>query len=299
MVGVSGGLDSMALLHLLDEGGFRDVVVCHLDHGLRGAESEGDGKLVKRVAEKMGYEVVVGRVDVRGLMEVRKESLETAARGARHEFFAECGKVHRCGRLLLAHHADDQAETVLWNLMRGSHGLRGMQEVKEIRMGGRKMEVVRPLLGVKKALLREWMSGRDFKWREDASNAENDVVRNRIRNEALPLLCEISGRDVGGMLARGAVDGEAMGEVMAWAVGKAEVLDPQGRLHVKVLRDLPVALRRAAISDYLKAEGVGGISAKLLEAGAGMIDVEGVAVVNLPGGRRLRRRGGRIFIDGP
>ena len=287
----------MALLHVLHAGGFRNIVVCHLDHGLRGAESHGDARFVKRVAAKMGYEVKVCRADVRGLMKVRKESLETAARGARHDFFAECGKEHRCGRLLLAHHADDQAETVLWNLMRGSHGLRGMQEMREMKMGGRKMEVMRPLLGVRKVVLRDWMSGKGFKWREDASNAENDVVRNRIRNEGLPLLCEISGRDVAGMLARGAKGGEEMREMVAWAVMKADAVDPQGRLHVKVLWGLPPALQVAVVSEYLKANGVGGISTSLLGSCVEMIDVGSSASVNLPGGGRLRRRSGRIFLD--
>lgn len=298
-MGVSGGLDSMALLHLLHEGGFREVVVCHLDHGLRGKESRGDASFVKRVAGKMGFEVAVGRADVRSLMEERKESLETAARVARHVFFAECGKVHRCRRLLLAHHADDQAETVLWNLMRGSHGLRGMQKFREMKLAGRKMEVVRPLLGVRKEMLKEWMEEKGFKWREDASNAENDVVRNRLRNEALPLLGEISGRDVTGMLVRGAEDGEALRNLISWAVEKADALDPQGRLHLRVLRDLPVVLQAAVISEFLGANGVGGISTNLLGACVAMINIESPASVNLQGGGRLRRRGGRIFIEKP
>lgn len=287
----------MALLHLLHEGGFLDVVVCHLDHGLRGADSKGDARFVKRVAGKMGFEVEVGKADVRGLTEARKESLETAARAARHEFFAECGKSHRCGRLLLAHHADDQAETVLWNLMRGSHGLRGMQETREMKMGGRKMEVVRPLLGMRKAGLREWMEEKGFKWREDASNVENDVVRNRIRNEAMPLLGEISRRDVTGMLIRGAKSGEDLRELVMWAVGKADAFDPQGRLHLKVLSELPSSLQAAVLSEFLKSNGVGGISANLLGSCIAMIDVENPASVNLPGGGCLRRRGGRIFME--
>lgn len=287
----------MALLHLLHEGGFGKVVVCHLDHGLRGAEGRGDARFVRRVAGGMGFEVEVGRVDVRGMMGVGRESLETAGRRARHEFFAECGRRYGCGRVLLAHHADDQAETVLWNLMRGSYGLRGMEGVRELRMGGRRMEVVRPLLGVRKVRLREWMVERGFRWREDGSNGENDVVRNRIRNEALPLLCEISGRDVAGMLVRGAAGGEEMRALVAWAVGRAEVLDPQGRLHSRVLAGLPVALQAAVLAEYLRGEGVGGISGDLLASGLGLMDLEGAASVNLPGGGRLRRRGGRIFVE--
>ena len=102
---------------------------------------------------------------------------------------------------------------MLWNLMRGSHGCRGMQEVSEMEMGGMRMEVYRPLLGIRKADLRAWMEERKLKWREDASNRVNDVARNRIRNEALPLLAEIAKRDVSPLLARAARSDAALREV--------------------------------------------------------------------------------------
>lgn len=287
----------MALLHLLKTEGFRDVVVCHLDHGLRGMAAAGDARFVKRVAGEMGYQVELGKADVRAIMAEAGESLETAARRARHGFFAECGKKHRCARLLLAHHADDQAETVLWNLVRGSHGCRGMREVSEIQMAGRRMEVVRPLLGVRKAELREWMEAGHFKWREDASNAECDVVRNRLRNEVLPLLEEIAGRDVIAPLARAAETDEGWREVAAWAVEKADAVDPQGRLHLGAFRGLPGSLQAEVMAAFLKQHGVFGISADLIGRCVALADLEGSPSLNLPGGKRLRRRAGRIFVD--
>src|SRR6478609_3462356 len=150
LVGVSGGADSVALLHLLAAEGFRKAVVCHLDHGLRGRASAEDAKFVKRLAEKLGLHCEVGRADVRGRMLARGESLETAARNARHDFFAACARNHRCPRVLLAHHADDQAETVLWNLLRGSHGLKGMRDTQLlVTEAGVKLELIRPLLGIR------------------------------------------------------------------------------------------------------------------------------------------------------
>ncbi|QTN31956.1 tRNA lysidine(34) synthetase TilS [Akkermansiaceae bacterium] len=297
LLGVSGGMDSMALLHLLKEGGFRDVVVCHLDHGLRGRESTGDARFVKRVAEGMGYAVEMGKADVRGMIKEGGGSLETVARLARHGFFGECGKRHRCGRLLLAHHADDQAETVLWNLMRGSHGCRGMREAAEIGMGGRRMEVVRPLLRVRKAEMRDWMLSHGFKWREDASNAECDVVRNRIRIEVLPLLGEIAGRDVSPMLARAAEAAEGLRVIAGWAAERADALDPQGRLHLGVFRGLPEVLQAEVMAVFLKRNGVGGISSDLVARGVGLAGSDASPSLNLPGGGRLRRRAGRIFVD--
>lgn len=296
LIGVSGGLDSMALMHLLKEASFREVVVCHLNHGLRGRESAADARFVKRAAEKLGFSVEIAKIQLRKEMADGGESLETAGRNARHRFFAACASIYRCKRLFQAHNLDEQAETVLWNLMRGSHGCRGMREVSGLEMGGMRMEIHRPLLGIRKAELQAWMEERKLKWREDASNRVNDVARNRIRNEALPLLAEIAKRDIAPLLARSAeADGDHR-EVMDWALAKAEVLDPQGRLHLGVLRELPPALRIHAIAGFLKTQGIRDISGFLLANCAAMLDPASPASVNLAGGRRLRRRAGRFFI---
>jgi tRNA(Ile)-lysidine synthase len=297
MIGVSGGLDSMALLHLLKEAGFRDVIVCHLDHGLRGRESAEDARFVTRWATKLGFAVEKAKIDLRNEMTESGESLETAGRMARHRFFGACAGINRCKRLFLAHHLDDQAETVLWNLIRGSHGCRGMRETFKIMMGEVEMEISRPLLSIRKSELRTWMEQRKLPWREDASNRVNDVVRNRLRNEALPLLTEIAKRDVAPLLARAAHDDDSLREVMDWALTKAHVLDPQGRLHLGALRELPETLRLHAIADFLKSNGVPGISGALLESCAAMLDPTSPACVNLPGGCHLRRRAGRFFVE--
>lgn len=287
----------MALLHLMKEQNFRDVVVCHLDHGLRGGESARDAQFVKRAAGAMGLKVEVAKADVRKMMAEGGESLETAARRARHVFFAECGRLQRCNRLLLAHHAGDQAETVLWNLMRGSHGCRGMQVSREMKMGGREMEVIRPLLGLRKTDLRDWMVSRGFRWREDASNVECDVVRNRLRNEALPLLDGIAGRDVSAMLVRAADADRGFREIAAWAVEKADALDPQGRLHLRVFRSLPTALQTGVMAVFLKRHGIPDLGVDLLSRCVAATEPDAAASVNLPGGGRIRRRAGRMFVE--
>ena len=282
---------------MLSEAGFSDIIVCHLNHGLRGKESDGDTRFVREIAAKLHFPVEIGRVDLRLIAAESGVSLETAGRNARHVFFAECSRKHRCKRLLLAHHADDQAETVLWNLMRGSAMCRGMEEARNIKMGKRLIRVERPLLDVRKSDLEEWMRKRRYKWREDASNSVNDVVRNRLRNEALPLLCEIAKRDVSPLLSRAAMATDSWMKMMAWALEKAAVRDPQGRLHLGVLRDLPECLRKWAISDFLQSHKIGNLSAALMERCSGILETSGPPCVNLPGGKRLRRRGGRIFVE--
>jgi tRNA(Ile)-lysidine synthase len=294
LVAVSGGADSLALLHLLVAEGFQDLVVCHLDHGLRGAESLGDAEFVQQLATRLGLICELGRADVLAEMAKSSESLETAARRARHEFFAECAGKFSCKRVLLAHHADDQAETVLWNLLRGSYGLKGMREVQR---GVMDLELIRPLLTVRRAELVAYLTSHGHAWREDASNAQPIAIRNRLRHEALPLLAEISGRDVTLALNRGAELTQERTELEAWALEQAKVRDPQGRLHLPVLRTLPVVLQRVALREFLREHGILAVDRDLLERGLALMDLKGPVVVNLPGGGRLRRSEQRLWLE--
>lgn len=296
-MGVSGGADSVALLYLLVDAGFSNLIVCHLDHGLRGRASTEDAKFVKRLAGKLGLPCETGRADVMQLMKERSESMETAARNARHAFFAECAGKHRCPRIVLAHHADDQAETVLWNLLRGSRGLKGMREQQIfLTESGAKLEFHRPLLAVRRTELTQWLLSQKIKWREDASNAQPVAVRNRLRNEALPLLAEISNRDPVSAICRALA---ATGEIEAlenWALDQANVLDPQGRLHLGALRKLPPVLQRAALRRFLMENGTASPDRALIESALSLLDVKKAAAINLPGGASLRRREGRVWI---
>jgi tRNA(Ile)-lysidine synthase TilS/MesJ len=164
-------------------------------------------------------------------------------------------------------------------------------------MAGRTMTIIRPLLGVRKVELAEWMNGQDFNWREDATNKVNDVVRNRLRNEALPLLDAIANRDVTPALLRAAeLDGEWR-ELLAWSVTAVAATDPQGRLHTGVMKNLPSVLSRAVIANYLKKKQIENVDWRLLDCCVDLLDVDKPASVNLPGGKRLRRKAGRIFIE--
>ncbi|MFT4176059.1 MAG: tRNA lysidine(34) synthetase TilS [Luteolibacter sp.] len=298
LVGVSGGADSVALLYLLVENGFRNLIVCHLDHRLRGRASTEDAKFVQRLAVRLGLHAEIGREDVRKTMAETGDSLETAARKARHRFFAECAAKHRCVRVVLAHHADDQAETALWNLLRGSRGLKGMAEQQEMKTGeGEVLEIHRPLLSVRRSELVAWLIANKRGWREDTSNAEPIAIRNRLRNEVLPLLSKISGRDAGAAFARGVEEMAEFSEVENWALEKAGVLDPQGRLHVPALKELPKPLQRTAIRNFLQAAGIGNLDRDLLQRCAGLLENGEVPVVNLPGGKYFKRRNGRMVVE--
>lgn len=293
LVGVSGGADSVALLRAMKAARFTNVIVCHADHGLRGRASTGDANFVRELAEECGYVCEVGRLPVARRMKERGESMETAARHERYAFFESCAKKHRCRRIALAHHADDQAETVLWNLLRGSHGPRGMAAVKKL---GACLEIHRPFLGLRKSELTAWLRANGWKWREDASNLTPIAVRNRLRNEVFPLLAEIMGRDVVSPLARLAEDARETEDFLHELAEQARPLDPQGRLHLGALRAMPVILRRIVVKEYLTKHGVPGINRRMLDEAGAMID-GGAAVINLPGEKRLRRRQGRMFVE--
>lgn len=297
LVGVSGGADSVALLHLLSRAGFSKLVICHLNHRLRGREATADERFVGRLAARMDYPFEVRRVAVAELAKKSGESVETAARRARHEFFADCARRRRCPRLLLAHHADDQAETVLWNLLRGSRGARGMESSRRLMMAGRGIEVGRPLLGWRREALRAWLRAEGLSWREDASNATPCAIRNRLRHEVLPRLEEIGGRDAAAALARAAESTRELREIEDWAVTRAAAVDPRGRLHLPRLRSLPEALRRACVFRFLSDAGVADLDRATLDRALAMLDPDVGAGLSLPGGKSLRRRQGRMWVE--
>ncbi|GAA5482774.1 tRNA(Ile)-lysidine synthase [Haloferula sargassicola] len=292
LVGVSGGADSMALLHFLMSAGFKRLVVCHLNHKSRGEESDRDADFVRGVAAGMGMPFELGNWSHAG-----GSSFENAAREARHRFFAECAQGHGVRKVLLGHHADDQAETVLWNLIRGSYGLSGMTESQRLTVSGVEMELIRPLLGARKSELRAWLEARGLPFREDRTNLEPVTVRNRLRLEAFPLLDEIAGRDAAAAMARAASDGRELQEIKTWAVEHAAAVDPQGRLHVRRLMELPEPVRRACVFDFLRNAGIPDLDRAAVDRVLAMLEPGAPSKVMLAGGRVVRRKEARLRLD--
>jgi tRNA(Ile)-lysidine synthase len=214
-VGVSGGADSVALLMLLLE--LREklgivVSVAHLNHKLRGKASDTDEKFVAKLAARHGLLFDGESVDVAARAKREKANLEDAGRRARYEFFARLVAEGKVDRVAVAHTAEDQAETVLAHILRGTGlaGLGGIHPETE--------SVVRPLLGVRRAELRTYLRAKKQKWREDASNQDTERMRARIRKKLLPLLeKEFQGGVVEhlGALAEFAREDEAFLELLA------------------------------------------------------------------------------------
>jgi tRNA(Ile)-lysidine synthase len=184
-VGVSGGADSVGLLLLLVE--LREELgivlsVAHLNHKLRARASDGDEKFVRHLAAKHGLEFHRVSVDVAARAKREKANLEDAGRRARYEFFSRLVAEGKVDRVAVAHTADDQAETVLAHILRGT-GLAGLGGIHP-----RTESVVRPLLDVRRAELRAYLRAKKQKWREDATNEDTARTRARIRKKLLPLL---------------------------------------------------------------------------------------------------------------
>ena len=176
LVGFSGGPDSTALLLLLREGGC-DLVAAHYDHALR-PESAADAAWVRDVCDRVGIPLV----SERRAAPLRRGSLEAAARAVRYDFLERAATGHRCDLIALAHTADDQAETVVMNLIRGAGpaGLRGMP--------ARRGRVIRPLLSVTRSQILAWLKLRAVTYLEDASNRDLRFLRARVRHLLRPRL---------------------------------------------------------------------------------------------------------------
>lgn len=174
-VAVSGGADSVFLLHALRAVVKNPLVVLHVNHGLRGAESDADEAFVRSLHD----DVVIER------MAAAEGNVEQFCRRARRTFFMETIASGRVACVATGHTATDQAETVLMRLIRGTGpmGLRGVLAVT-------KEKIVRPLLELERAEIREWLAAHDVAWREDSSNASEHFLRNRVRGQLLPLLRE-------------------------------------------------------------------------------------------------------------
>lgn len=185
IVAVSGGADSVALLSALHTcqppGG---LLVAHLNHRLRGDESEADEQFARRLAEEWNLPCRVKGIDM--AREATGENLEAVARATRYRWFAELALEMRAGWIATGHHADDQAETVLHRLIRGT-GLQGLRGIAPMRRDG-PVPVIRPLLSVSRSELSAYLAERRIPHRTDSSNADLRFTRNRIRHELLPLL---------------------------------------------------------------------------------------------------------------
>jgi tRNA(Ile)-lysidine synthase len=260
LAAVSGGVDSMVLLHLLHALAPKhrwQMVVAHFNHRLRGRASDADERMVRRTADRLGWPCVMGEAKVREQAAKAGLSIEMAARKSRHEFLAQTARRHRAAVIALAHHADDQVELFFLRLLRGTggEGLAGMKwrgpSPVDPAVG-----LARPLLDVTKQELLAFARENHVEFREDATNAGTDILRNRIRHQLLPLLRRRYQPAVDSLVLRLMEIAGAEGEFAGEAAKGFRNPKAAGWLSGRSFDDLPLAVQRKVVQQQLTAFGL-------------------------------------------
>ncbi len=301
VVAVSGGADSVCLLHILASLKKRlrlNLHIAHLDHQLRGAEAKADAEYVADLARKLGIPATIERREVRGYQKEKRLSLEEAAREVRYRFLAEVAGAAGARRVAVGHTRDDHIETILMHLIRGAgtRGLRGLQPATEWPAKDGKLIVIRPLLEVSHQETEDYCRQHRLAPRLDASNLSLSPLRNRIRRQLLPLLQGYNPGIAEALLRTGRIADDDIDFLdretarrwhkIARKEGEAVILD---RLKFD---QLPQTLKR-----YLLRSGAEKLlgSAKDIE----MRHIEEMmALLGSPAGKRLSLPGGLSFITG-
>jgi tRNA(Ile)-lysidine synthase len=314
VVAVSGGADSTALLLALDElvkAGRRlalDLVVAHLDHGLRGAAGARDAAWVAELAGRLGYDVRLGRADVKYRAAAQADNLEQAARRARYEFLTETATQVGARIVLAAHTMDDQAETILLRLLRGS-GAEGLSGMAPLRVLDEKEGVMlaRPLLWARRAETEKYCRDCGVEFCVDAMNLDESFMRVRVRRQLIPLIETFNPKAIRAVARAGALLRE---DAAALAIEAEKLLAaaslrqtaPAPPLRVDVLRTAPTAVRRRALRLWI-ARARGSLRrlglAHLLAIERLLEGARGGRVAELPGGGTIERRRGWIEIRLP
>jgi tRNA(Ile)-lysidine synthase len=302
VVAVSGGADSVALLLSLNELTAAKKLklklsVAHLDHALR-ESSKADARWVKVLAKQLGYESLARRVDVKALAARSGDNLEQAARRARYKLLAKIAKEKRAVVVLTAHTMDDQAETVLLNLLRGS-GMEGLSGMEPARRLGKGSEIIlaRPLLGwARRKDTKDYCRLREVEFRNDEMNDDEKFTRVRVRRQLLPQMESFNPKIVEG-LARTAEllreDSAALDQAAGRLLELATKDGAGSRLRIDLLALAHPALRRRALrlwieqrrGDLRRIERVHVLAVESLLFGD-----RGGRIIELPGGRVRRRQ---------
>ncbi len=301
-VAVSGGADSMALLHALAElHPERSFCIVHLNHCLRGSESDGDEEFVRALAERLGYACFVRRENAADLRSMGCRNLEQAGRHCRYRFFRELLSDGSCSVVATAHTRSDQAETVLFRLLRGAAGA-GLSGI----WPGVGEGIVRPMLDISRSEALDYLRDRGITWREDSSNADPAFARNRLRHRLLPALRRDWNPRIEATLASTA--DWALEEERYWRLRTAElrrgcVRESSGELllDVKLARALHPAELRRLLESILKHPLLEGRPASFghIEAIRSLVGSHvGSGAVDLPGGRAQRSFGTIRFLVG-
>lgn len=298
---VSGGADSVCLLHLLTslrEEFHIGITAVHVHHGIRGAEADRDADYVKELCRKLEVPCLVVHKNVPAYGKERGLSLEEAGRILRYQAFREEAANHPSAKIAVAHHGDDQAETILHNLFRGS-GLKGLGGMSPVRD-----DVIRPLLCCSRVEIIEYLTENGIEYCEDSTNALTDYTRNKLRNSLIPMVVEeINQGAVEHILRAGEMVSQADAYLASVAHGFLEEWAKQSEGRIGVPSDVLVA-REPVIQTYVVMEMMAricgsrkDITAKHVSQVLELAEKTVGARTNLPYGLTGRKGYGELWIE--
>lgn len=312
LVAVSGGADSVALLYALkqlkDEGAIGcELFAGHVNHQLRGSSSDGDEEFVRNFAGELGIECVTRSVDVKKYAVENRLSIETAARQVRISCLMEMADSHDCDRIATAHHADDNAETVIYRMMRGTgfKGLCGVNPETVFKLDARTITFVRPLLKVTKKEITVYCKENDIPWRHDHTNDELDYTRNRIRHLLIPYLQENCAALTERLCKISDNCQKLYDRIEQKIENHGQVFQQYGRGGVsvdgKIIKTLPPIVQAEVIRQALVKVGCGlrFITRQHYRRIVSLLDGPGGKVIELPGRFRAKMEFGKILLYPP
>jgi len=303
VVAVSGGADSVSLLDALVRLKQRGklharILVAHLNHQLRGEESDADEIFVERLAVRHNLECVIERIAVAEMAITEKRNLEAIARQFRYDFLAEVAEKFGAEYVCTAHTQDDQAETVLMRLLRGS-GAEGLKGIHSVRPLGLKVKLIRPLLTITRAEVLDHCQKYGVEFCNDSSNFTVALTRNRVRHELLPLLKSFNPRSVQSLSRTATLltdDDDCLQKLSAKVLAE---ISEGAKIKIKPLLKEHPAIRRRVLRQWLRGErgGLQRIEAVHIAALERLILCgQGGQIIELPGGWHVRRKSGVLEI---
>lgn len=296
VVGLSGGSDSVALLDILRALGY-DCIAAHANFHLRGDESDRDASFARRMALRLGAECVMTDFDIAEYRRDNGGSIEMACRTTRYEWMQEIARARGAQAIAVGHHRDDNIETILLNLTRGT-GISGLTG-----MGLRRDNIVRPLLTTSRAEIAEYLRARGLDYVTDSTNNENDYLRNRLRNIAIPALTQaVASAKEGIMTTASCLDEAETFYRCAASRALAAVTDADGRIDLRTLAADWGESAPLIVYEQMRADGISRRTADdMLSAtpGARFEGRDMVYTIGLDGSLTIRPRGRREVPDFP
>lgn len=296
VVGLSGGSDSVALLHILRTLGY-DCIAAHANFHLRGDESDRDASFARRMALRLGAECVMADFDIAGYRRDNGGSIEMACRSTRYGWMQEIAASRGAQAIAVGHHRDDNVETILLNLTRGT-GITGLTG-----MGLRRDNIVRPLLTTSRDEITDYLRAQGLDYVTDSTNSENDYLRNRLRNIAIPALTQaVASAKEGIMTTASCLDETEIFYRAAIGHAIAAVTDSEGRIDLRALVREWGESAPLIIYERTRADGISRSAADDILSAAAGARFEGrdnLYTVGLDGRLAVRPRGRREVPDFP